>query len=753
MMSSNDIASNLIFYMGHVKFHADENNYQLLTLLPTARDVFRGEARWVTVGDATHTRATDTTCLAAESLLDAYSAQLHVRIDLAANYCTPILSHYMGALEDPSVQFDMNTFSFAVAVNRGFAADLITLLAYKRETEPFWYKGVEVTGRYYNAPSFEGMDAIICVVPVDTDNPANWAPSWLPYCFSQIEALPVIPLLSHVNPYCHSCDMSTLPWWFGESFPGECNTLMTDASMITASVLDEDIVVSLSALLDVVSTLTYDEMLRAISPYYGYHDPALETSLFSACKGCIVANLVSIRDAKNFEFTRFGNILSFGHCNNSLPSEAAMQRLAETPPIKLVEDYYECHSTVNNAVLEGIAVAFGNASFFGPILLLILLPIIWALNYIFMKKDRILTYPETELAMAAEELVTRLLEIRDNDSAIEDVENSVLFKLFMDLKHTAFLTDQRDKQTWLKRQERRKVKKDERRTRRQKSFDIFRRTISGTKSTSSNSTNKTTGNIGGNDTINNHDNDYGNNHDDDDNLTSSISEGGRVPTGGTKNFIGSLAGSFSSGKKKKVKRRHRRIEHEDNAAGAMPDRTNTVPTVDSTSNSAVGMMQQLYRDNDEIAKLEAGQRYSGISNKHHHYNTSRTHQLPTQVDLYPSMVHNAEEEEEEGKEEEVYAHNDTYYSSSVGSYQSIGGAGLAGADCAYNDPEVADEEEISIGDITFFHTPSSAAVSAAAVEEEKNYSLNDIHRQDVDTMSNNVGNSPTGNTRPDCILM
>jgi hypothetical protein len=90
------------------------------------------------------------------------------------------------------------------------------------------------------------------------------------------------------------------------------------------------------------------------------------------------------------------------------------RRLIESPPFPLVEQYYECTATTQDALICALGIAVGNATFWVPLFLCLALPLV----YLFLNnyKDAPLTkmeYGDEEMENAARLMGLLLLRVRD----------------------------------------------------------------------------------------------------------------------------------------------------------------------------------------------------------------------------------------------------------------------------------------------------------------------------------------------------
>ena len=116
---------------------------------------------------------------------------------------------------------------------------------------------------------------------------------------------------------------------------------------------------------------------------------------------------------ENRAISPFNYILPEPACHDTFTTPF-FNDLITTPPFPLVEKYYECTSTRSDAFQNALGIAVGNATFWVPLILLSLLPLV----YIFLNcyKDAPSTkleYSDDEMAEAARHIGLILLRVRD----------------------------------------------------------------------------------------------------------------------------------------------------------------------------------------------------------------------------------------------------------------------------------------------------------------------------------------------------
>lgn len=100
-------------------------------------------------------------------------------------------------------------------------------------------------------------------------------------------------------------------------------------------------------------------------------------------------------------------------CYNSFTTPH-WSKLVETPPFPLVQQYYECTARAEDAFIDSLGIAVGNASFWVPLGLCALLPMVYMfLNYYKDAPSTKHEYGDDEMEEAARLLGLLLLRVRD----------------------------------------------------------------------------------------------------------------------------------------------------------------------------------------------------------------------------------------------------------------------------------------------------------------------------------------------------
>mmetsp|Transcript_1783 Transcript_1783/g.3069 ORF Transcript_1783/g.3069 Transcript_1783/m.3069 type:complete len:865 (+) Transcript_1783:117-2711(+) len=336
--------------------------------------------------------------------------------------CRTLLEPYVQSFSYFQLEVDMRSFIFAAAFNNG-VYDLLyyptvraDFLAPGYVIDTFNFDGYLLKASYYYPPLFEGVDHIVCVESVDP------AVIWLRHCFVSIKGFIAEPHMYHRIHECNECteasrrnpDCNRFSIDAAFLFPSRASSLST-ANDDPPSENKEQIVADIIQLLNLTrastSTLTAQQLTMAVHAS-SYNSSIDRNLLFQACPGCIVARLSLFKSSKTF--TNYGNRLHKGHCRASI-NQTAISELGKNPPVALTENYYECHNNLETAILDGVSLSFGNASFWGPIVLISSLPLLFLILYICGARNALEKHSEGDCEDAAEELMELLLEVHEGD--------------------------------------------------------------------------------------------------------------------------------------------------------------------------------------------------------------------------------------------------------------------------------------------------------------------------------------------------
>ena len=147
-------------------------------------------------------------------------------------------------------------------------------------------------------------------------------------------------------------------------------------------------------------------------------DRALDNSL-AFCNGeCFVILIQSFGTSSGIS----ANGYSLGNkiCSAEVfPTATAWENLMQTPPIPLIEPYYKCGYTWQNAFSTGIGIANGVAlaaiTFFSIVVFPLLVYLMEYFGFVHQHSTLGEEYNATDKAMALEELALQLLRVRDGD--------------------------------------------------------------------------------------------------------------------------------------------------------------------------------------------------------------------------------------------------------------------------------------------------------------------------------------------------
>ena len=104
--------------------------------------------------------------------------------------------------------------------------------------------------------------------------------------------------------------------------------------------------------------------------------------------------------------------VSNGSCQNTFLVDG-FEKLAEEPPVKLTQDYYQCVATPYSALFDSLGIAAGNTATIVPIGLLCLLPLLYMYLQATDKLPPKEEYTADERRAASEALALLMLRYRD----------------------------------------------------------------------------------------------------------------------------------------------------------------------------------------------------------------------------------------------------------------------------------------------------------------------------------------------------
>lgn len=123
-----------------------------------------------------------------------------------------------------------------------------------------------------------------------------------------------------------------------------------------------------------------------------------------------------------------------GSCNDilSVPDATAFHIYSEIPT-PLVEDYVECTLLPSDSFINAIGIAVGNAGFFVPLALLVLMPFVYMWLYATGSYDDEDRYSDKEVDDTVKELAILLLDVKNGRSCGLSPRSSVIHRLLKEM--------------------------------------------------------------------------------------------------------------------------------------------------------------------------------------------------------------------------------------------------------------------------------------------------------------------------------
>lgn len=340
-----------------------------------------------------------------------------------------------------SVKLDVRSLMVALSVNYALLP-LGTIQPVSRELRNFTYSGVLYSfGDYYDSV-YSLMDTIVCIQNL-TEVPSNVAlPTTL--CVHIVGSTFALPLLNHYGlsssapVYC-SCEdgvgesavCNQFNFLEGLLFYDNPNSVtnplftIRNANSNLTAVLAEFGLFNLMNLVGLfpnylaLNRAAYNASYFTANPAVGDNcNAACLTMLFDFCNlgGAMSCSLLMF-NSQNYAaqtVSPFKFQLTNGSCSNSFViAPAAWQKLIDNPPVQFTQTYYECYETTSSALLTSLGVASGNSQLFIPIVMVAILPLIYAILVCIRQVPPKEEYQKIEKAQVMDILSLVLLRMRD----------------------------------------------------------------------------------------------------------------------------------------------------------------------------------------------------------------------------------------------------------------------------------------------------------------------------------------------------
>jgi hypothetical protein len=349
---------------------------------------------------------------------------------------------------------DMNTVVTALALNMGVLKypGILEVVTGIFPVDATGYTAVGVID-----PRYEGMAPANCLIP-DDGTPGS------PICWVLItnsqdtdtDPVYALPLMSHYiekdcecyieyrDPYCNVLDLMTgllyfkMDNWADTTYAYIYSLSLAYANDNAFKTLNND---------------AYDALLYASN--FGFNSDKTQEEAFQFCTfdGNVSCNVIGINtyDEQEAYVTRDYYYIQEGNCEDIMTIGSNFTKLAKSPPTSLTEQYYKCFSYTESAFFGAAGIAFGNMSAFGPLLLLLLVPLMSTLLFKALGESVPESrYTDGEKDAAAKELAMHLLRIKDMNHEELD-PNTTLYRLGRDLKELSEKYQEKERSVSLRR--------------------------------------------------------------------------------------------------------------------------------------------------------------------------------------------------------------------------------------------------------------------------------------------------------------
>jgi hypothetical protein len=237
-----------------------------------------------------------------------------------------------------------------------------------------------------------------------------------------------LPIMTHYLLDCEYCSNETKQ-------PSYCSNFDFNIALITFP--DETTIFDLALKYSSDHRQLFHDAYPAIFQVLNHTKPSHELYEFCWYNCSILAlNIFDYTDynINPYFFSLNPELNLSGSCSDSF-STSHFPQLASSSnlPAPLTEKYYECDNTKTSSLINAIGIASGNTASFGPILIILILP----LMYLYLQATKqVLSYDRHTLhekEMATQELISYLLRIRDHE--LEHTKpNGVLVQIVEELR-------------------------------------------------------------------------------------------------------------------------------------------------------------------------------------------------------------------------------------------------------------------------------------------------------------------------------
>eukprot|EP01031_Cornospumella_fuschlensis_P030791 gene30791-37200_t len=463
---SSNLAVNLIIWMTFIRFYSVDypemmnfesigyGQLQSVQMTGTPSVVFEAQFYRAVISDPAGL------CnISSQVSFDQANARLSLTYDAIAydanDNCGRILpnsSYGVGMLpwsmETYSFTLDVNSFSIAMAINLNFLG-IETLQLANGAVISLNIQGVQYSlGNYFDS-RFPLMQSLFCLRNTSAIPVTGLGIRQL--CIIQANSLAALPVFNHVgasDDVPEACDCSKP---VGRS--AVCNQVRLVSSLVVYNVdtssgnqmaLIQQQVASIFAVLAkyngnyrlfnaaafnaTSSSVLSGSNVGTLPP--GYRANAFKFCELNSGQSCSLVSWFSF--SPNFPIVSENKFtLLNGSCMDTLRiNDSAWDFMASHPPVALIQDYFECYNSKEQAILNAAGIATGNASLFMLALFIALVPVIYIFLAILHRVPEKGEYSDKQKGNALDTFATVLLRVRDDKLLNRHV---VVEKLFDEL--------------------------------------------------------------------------------------------------------------------------------------------------------------------------------------------------------------------------------------------------------------------------------------------------------------------------------
>lgn len=322
---------------------------------------------------------------------------------------TTVNTNYLGYLPNRSgpnikLKFDMHALMLAYSINVGIVpfSTLTQITNPEHDLRLFHYAGDTYSMAIGIETKYPGMAPVFCLNPVTLTQTAEFY-SFKHICLIQVGEVFVYPFFNHIgvagtlgydiytpkqcdcqdgtglSPKCSEFDFLAGFIMFEEP------TLELTAARVLAMVYRN----TPDDINDMVFNASFAGIVLEGSPEFAnpnaasadpaakalLTDPAWRNDAYEFCHNCSILT-VNFYDTHNHRVNADGLQLYNGSCRDVIGPKGSNGWSDVLPPTKLVHDYYECHSSIYDSIVNGIGIGTSDAAMFVPTLIVLMVPLV-----------------------------------------------------------------------------------------------------------------------------------------------------------------------------------------------------------------------------------------------------------------------------------------------------------------------------------------------------------------------------------------